>query len=439
MGTAAGVSRPRFGSIALGFGMRARLTVARIGLALTVTGAAGCASVAPHLELPTLDIAQPAFAATLGGYTGTTVVGGNRVEILLNGTEIFRAKLAAIRKARTTINYAQYVYEDGEPARDITRALADRCRAGVKVNVLLDSVGSLAMPTQYREELTGAGCRLEYYRPLSPLTIDRVNYRNHRRILVVDGVLGVTGGSGISGKWSGDGRQVGHWRDTDVLLEGPVVEQLQGAFAENWLETTGVAIGGPEYFPRRRLDVKGSVAAHVIRSSPASGSTAMYTMFLLALASAQRSIHITNPYFVPDEKLVSTLIAAAHRGVRVVLIVPGAIDHNLVRQASRSEFGRLIKNGIEIHEYRPALLHAKTMVVDGIWATVGSTNLDHRSFALSEELNVAIYDVATAQKLERVFAQDLANSRRVTYEAWSRRGVGSRILELLAVPLREQM
>jgi cardiolipin synthase A/B len=439
MGTASGASCPRFGSIDLGFGMRTRLAAMRIGVLLVLTSAAGCAGVAPHLELPTLDIAQPAFAATLGGYTGTTVVGGNRVEILLNGEEIFRAKLAAIRKARTTINYAQYVYEDGEPARDITRALANRCRAGVKVNVLLDSVGSLAMPMQYREELTGAGCRLEYYRPLSPFAIDRANYRNHRRILVVDGVLGVTGGSGISGKWSGDGRQEGHWRDTDVLLEGPVVEQLQGAFAENWLETTGVAIGGPEYFPRRRLDVKGSVAAHVIRSSPASGSTAMYTMFLLALASAQRSIHITNPYFVPDEKLMSTLIAAAHRGVRIVLIVPGAIDHNLVRQASRSEFGRLLKNGIEIYEYRPALLHAKTMVVDGIWATVGSTNLDHRSFALSEELNVAIYDVPTAQKLERVFAQDLANSRRVTYEAWSRRGVGSRILEILAIPLREQM
>jgi cardiolipin synthase len=419
--------------------MRARLAVARIGFALALTSAAGCASVAPHLELPTLDIAQPAFAATLGGYTGTTVVGGNRIEILLNGEEIFRAKLAAIRKAQKTINYAQYVYEDGAPARDITRALASRCRAGVKVNVLVDAVGSLAMPMSYREELTGAGCHLEYYRPLSPLAIDRANYRNHRRILVVDGVLGVTGGSWISGKWSGDGRQQGHWRDTDVLLEGPVVEQLQGAFAENWLEATGVAIGGPEYFPRRRLAVKGSVAAHIVRSSPASGSTAMYTMFLLALASAQRSIHITNPYFVPDEKLMRTLVGAAQRGVRVVLIVPGAIDHNLVRQASRSEFGRLLKSGVEIYEYGPALLHAKTMVVDGIWATVGSTNLDHRSFALNEELNVAIYDVAIAQKLERIFAEDLANSRRVTYEAWSRRSVGSRILEILALPLREQM
>ena len=419
--------------------MTPRSAPARIGLALLLTVTTGCAGVPPHLELPTLDIKQPAFAATLGAYTGTTVVGGNRVEILLNGEEIFPAKVALIRKARRTINYAQYVFEDGEPAREITEALAERCRAGVKVNVLLDAVGALAMPSQFRAEMTNAGCRVENYRPLSPFAIDRVNYRNHRRILVVDGLVGVTGGSGISGKWSGNGRQEGHWRDTDVLLEGPVVEQLQGAFAENWLEATGVAIGGPEYFPRRRLELKGAVDAQVVRSSPAGGSTSMYTMFLLALASAQHTIHITNPYFVPDDKMIDTLVGAAKRGVQVTLIIPGAIDHNLVRQASRAEFGRLLKNDIQIYEYRPALLHAKTMVVDGIWATVGSTNLDHRSFALNEELNVAIYDPETAQRLERVFEQDLGNSRRVIYKDWKNRSLASRFLELLALPLKEQM
>jgi len=242
-----------------------------------------------------------------------------------------------------------------------------------------------------------------------------------------------------SGKWSGNGRQQGHWRDTDVLVEGPVVEQLQGAFAENWLEATGVAIGGPEYFPRRRLDSKGLVDAQVVWSSPAGGSTAMYTMFLLALASARHSIHITNPYFVPDETMISTLLGAAQRGVEVVLLIPGAIDHNLVRQASRSKLGRLLQNGVQIYEYRPALLHAKTMVVDGIWATVGSTNLDHRSFSLNEELNVALYDADTAQRLERIFEDDLANSRPVLYEDWKNRSLTSRFLELLAFPLKEQM
>ena len=419
--------------------MNRRSGLARTALAVLLIVATGCAGVPPHLELPTLDIKQPAFAATLGAYTGTTVVGGNRVEILLNGEEIFPAKLALIRSARRTINYAQYVFEDGAPAKDIADALAERCRAGIKVNVLLDAVGALAMPNEFRDEMQDGGCRVENFRPLRPFSINRANYRNHRRILVVDGLVGITGGAGTSGKWSGNGRQEGHWRDTDIRIEGPVVEQLQGAFAENWLEATGVAIGGPEYFPRRRLESKGDVDAQVVRSSPAGGGTAMYTMFLLALASARHSIHITNPYFVPDEKMIDTLLAAAKRGVEIKLLIPGAIDHNLVRQASRSEFGRLLESGVQIYEYRPALLHAKTMVVDGIWATVGSTNLDHRSFSLNDELNVAIYDVATAQKLELIFAEDLSNSRRILYDDWNHRGMASRFLELLALPLKEQM
>jgi cardiolipin synthase A/B len=411
----------------------------RCGLAVMLVIIASCSRVPPHLELPHLETKQPAFAATLGGYSGTPVVGGNRVDILLNGEQIFPAKLAAIRSARRSISYAQYVFENGGPAEEIAAALAERCRAGVQVNVLLDAVGALAMPAELRSEMTEAGCRVESFRPLRPFTFDRFNNRNHRRILVVDGVVGVTGGSGISGKWSGNGKQSGHWRDTDVRIEGPVVEQLQGAFAENWLEATGVAIGGPEYFPRRRVGPKGRVDAQIVRSSPAGGSTAMYTVFLLAMSSARQSIHITNPYFVPDEKMIETLLDAARRGVKVVLLIPGAIDHNLVRQASRSEFGRLLKGGVLIYEYRPALLHAKTMVIDGTWATVGSTNLDHRSFALNEELNVVVYDGSIAHRLERVFAQDLANSRPVTYQEWSRRSLTSRFLELLSWPLREQM
>ena len=201
---------------------------------------------------------EPAFRSTLVAYTGNAVVPGNRVEVLLNGDQIFPAKIAAIRAARKSITYAQYVFEEGAPAADTAQALAERCRAGLPVHVLLDAVGALAMPVQYRDWMTEAGCEVASYRPLTPWTIDRVNKRNHRRILVVDGVVGVTGGSGTSGKWSGNGKQDGHWRDTDVRVEGPVVEQLQGAFVENWLEATGVALGGPAYFPRP-LEVKGGV------------------------------------------------------------------------------------------------------------------------------------------------------------------------------------
>jgi len=250
--------------------------------------------------------------------------------------------------------------------------------------------------------------------------------------------VGITGGSGTSGKWGGDGRTANHWRDTDVWVEGPVVEQLQGAFVENWLEATGVALGGADYFPRPR-ESKGRVSAQAVRSSPAGGSSALYTMFLLAMASAQRSIYITNPYFLPDDKMIDTVVQAAKRGVRVVLLLPGAIDHNLVRQASRSELGRLLRANIEVYEYQPALLHAKTMVVDGRWATVGSANLDPRSFSLNDEINLVVYDEAFAQRLERVFHDDLTRSKQVTYAAWKDRGLLGRLMEMLAIPVRSQM
>ncbi|HEY7041986.1 MAG TPA: cardiolipin synthase [Methylomirabilota bacterium] len=398
----------------------------------------GCAHVQPHLDLPDVPISDPSFRATLVGFTGGSVAGGNGVQILLNGEEVFPAKLAAIRSARKSITYAQYVFEEGAPAADTARALAEKCRAGVKVHVLLDGVGSLMMPAEYRDWMTEAGCQVASYRPLTPWTIDRVNYRNHRRILVVDGRIGITGGSGTSGKWSGNGKQEGQWRDTDIRVEGPVVSQLQGAFAENWLEATGAAIGGPDYFPWP-LARKGDVDAQIVRSSPAGGSVAMYTMFILAMASARHSIYITNPYFVPDDKMIGTLIEARQRGVRVVLILPGAIDHNLVRQASRSELGRLLKAGVKVYEYKAALLHAKTMVIDSMWATVGSTNLDRRSFELNEELNLVVYNGQVARRLEQVFVADLEQSREVTYAQWKDRGVFSRFMELLSIPVRDQL
>lgn len=407
-------------------------------LAAFLLAQGGCGHVQPHLEVPDLRIAEPSFRATVVGYAGGVVVGGNRIDVLLNGDEIFPAKLDLIRAARKTITYAQYVFEEGEPAADTAQALAERCRAGVKVHVLVDAVGSLMMPSQYRDWLTEAGCELAFYRPLSPWAMDRVNNRNHRRILVADGRVGVTGGSGTSGKWSGNGRQEGQWRDTDLRLEGPVVSQLQGAFAENWLEATGVALGGPDYFPSP-IEAKGQVESQIVRSSPAGGSVAMYTMFLLAIASARQSIYITNPYFVPDDKMLSTLLQARQRGVRVVLLLPGATDHNLVRQASRSELGRLLQAGVKVYEYRAALLHAKTMVIDSIWATVGSTNLDRRSFELNEELNLVVYNPDIARRLEGVFEADLRGSREVTYEAWKNRGILSRFLEALSLPFRDQM
>jgi cardiolipin synthase A/B len=410
-----------------------RLLIAFIALVLS---ASGCARVYPHLSLPTMELGEPSFFPTLEAYASAPITGGNTVEVLLNGEQIFPALIEGIQSAKRTITYAQYFYEDGPVARDIAEALAERCRAGVGVNVLLDAFGVANMPREYQQMMAHSGCHVAFFRPLKQQLFGKYNNRNHRRILVVDGRLGFTGGSGVSRKWMGNGRVEHHWRDTDIRLEGPVVEYLQAAFVENWLEATGMVLGGEAYFPRP-LEPRGDVYAQIVKSSPSAGSFAMYTTFLLAVNSARRTIHITNPYFVLDDTMRNALLAARRRGVRVTVLVPGAIDHNIVRQASRRQFGRMLRAGIEIYEYRPALLHSKTMVIDGVWATIGSTNLDNRSFAVNDELNVIVYSRAVAQHFERVFAEDVEHSARVTYEAWKDRGIGAKVLEALALPIRD--
>jgi cardiolipin synthase len=392
--------------------------------------------VHPHISLPALSLGEPSFFPTLEAYAGAPIVAGNTAEFLLNGEQIFPSILSAIRSAQKTITYAQYFYEDGPVSRDVAEALAERCRVGVGTNVLLDAFGTLSMPREYTELMTRSGCHVAYFRPLWQYIFRRYNNRNHRRILVVDGRVGFTGGSGVSRKWMGNGRVAHHWRDTDIRVEGPVVEYLQAAFAENWLETTGVVLGGEAYFPRP-IEARGDVYAQVVRSSPAAGSFAMYTTFLLAVSAARRSIDITNPYFVLDKKMQQAVVLAARRGVRVRVLVPGAIDHNIVRQASRRQFGEMLRAGIQIYEYTPALLHSKTMVVDGVWATIGSTNLDNRSFALNDELNLILYSRQVAQQLERIFVEDIAHSRPVTYAAWRDRGFTNKLLEVMALPIRD--
>jgi cardiolipin synthase A/B len=386
--------------------------------------------------LPALTVGDPAFVATLEAHLATPVVPGNHVSMLLNGDEIFPAKVAAVRSARTSITYAEYFWAEGDVGRELADALAERCRAGVPVKILLDGVGTLYMPAAHLATLQRAGCRVVSFRSLARWDPRRHNYRNHRRILVVDGRLGISGGSGVSEKWAGDGRQDGHWRDTDIRIEGPAVAGLQAAFAENWREATHELLGGAAYFPGP-LAPAGDVRVQVVPSSPAGGSYAVYTMVLLAMVSARRSILMTNPYFVLDGRMTDALLAAARRGVRVAALTPGKIDHDLVRSASRRDFGRLLQGGVQIFEYQPALLHSKTLVVDSTWATIGSTNLDNRSFALNDELNVAVHDARFARRLQEIFERDLERSRPVTYQEWRRRGLKERMMETLVFPIRD--
>ncbi|MGH7279572.1 MAG: phospholipase D-like domain-containing protein, partial [Candidatus Rokuibacteriota bacterium] len=277
---------------------------------------------------------------------------------------------------------------------------------------------------------------VEHFRPVSRAALHRFNYRNHRRVLVVDGRVGFTGGSGVGWEWMGNGLGE-RWRDTDVRVAGPVVRQIQGAFAENWFEATGVLLGGEAYYPPSVM--AGDVRAQAVRSAPVDGNVSMYSLFLLAITAARRSIHITNQYLVLDDALTAALVGAARRGVEVRLILPGQPTNPLVHAAGHRDVGRLLAAGIELYGYTAGRLHAKTMVVDRRWATVGSTNLDPRSFALNDELNLVAYDDVVARRLEAIFAEDLARSRPITRAEWEDTPLGVRLLGLLLTPFRGQL
>jgi cardiolipin synthase len=399
-------------------------------------GFPACSRVQPHVHIPRIALGDASFYPTIEAYTRAPIMAGNKVTLLLNGEQFFPAMLEAIRGARQTINYVQYSWEHTGVSSDFVEALAERCRAGVAVNLLLDGTGALRFPAEPRAMLTGAGCHVASFRPVGPLTLHRTNNRTHRRILIIDGRTAFTGGSGVSEKWEGDGRTEGKWRDTDVRIDGPVVQQLQAAFAENWLEATGVVLGNAAHFPPD-VPIAGEDVVQVVSSSPARGASEMYTTFLLAINSARRSIRITNPYFLPDDALMEALLAARRRGVHVQVLLPGQIDHQIVRQASRAGFEPLFQADVEIFEYQPALLHAKTMVIDGTWSTIGSANFDNRSFSLNDELNVVIYGSAFGSLMDGVFAQDVRRAQRIAYEDWQSRPITDRLVELIVLPIRD--
>jgi cardiolipin synthase A/B len=402
-----------------------------------------CAKVLGVKQIPEIKVGEATFFRTIEAHTDAPVTSGNRVDVLLNGDETFPVMLGEIRKAKSTITFAQYLYQDGSIARELAQAFAERCRIGVKAEILLDRHGSGNVPSDIIATMKDAGCHVEYFRRVEadgiifPWKLLRYNYRSHRRVLVIDGRIGFTGGYGISEAWTGNGRTPEHWRDTNARIEGPVVRFLQAAFAESWLETTGIALGGDGYFPH--LESSGNLTAQIVKSSPTGGSFQNYMLFLLSINSAQKSVLITNPYFIPDPVMTEALLKAAGRGVRVVVLVPGKTDSQFTYTASRSHYGPLLLGGAKVFEYQASLMHAKTIVIDGIWATIGSTNFDNRSFALNQEINVTIYDKGTAQRLERIFQEDLKYSKEITYTAWRSRGIFERLFEFFSFPIREQL
>lgn len=412
-------------------------------LFLVVLLLSACAGLTPINDMPNIVLGEPSFYPTLAAHTDASIIAGNQVELLFNGDQIFPAMLQAIRSARKSITYAQYLYEDGAIAYEIAEAFAERCRAGVQVRILIDSLGGGNIPKDIPDLWKKSGCQLEWFERIkalqfvTPWELLNYNHRSHRRILVVDGKIGFTGGHGVGNAWTGNGRTPEHWRQTDVRVEGPIVQQLQAAFVESWRRTTGNVLGDDSYFPA--LDLQGKVYAQIVKSSPLGGSFGLYLLFLLSITSAQKSIHIANPYFFPDNRIEEALINAVKRGVKVVVLTPEKGDHAATSSASHSGFGPFLRGGVEIYEYHPALMHTKAMVVDGVWATVGSANLDYRSLAINEEINLVVYDAAFAAQLEKSFQEDLKYSKKLTYEAWNTRPFVDKILEWFSLPIKEQL
>ncbi len=403
----------------------------------------GCAKVRAIHDVPEISFDDAASFPTIEALTDAPIVSGNKLEILQNGDGTFPVMLRDIQTAKSTITFAQYLVKGGVLAAEFARSFAQRCQAGIKVYILFDSQGSSDAPDDLAATMRKPGCELEYFRRIQapqvvlPWKLIQYNYRNHRRILVVDGRIGFTGGYALTDDWLGDGVTRDHWRDTNVRIEGPAVRYLQAAFTDSWLETTGDLLGGEGIFPR--LESHGRTPLQLVKSSPVGGSFQNYILYLLAITWAKKSILITNPYFIPDDHMIGALLKATARGVHVVVLVPARSDFKITYRASRRHYGEMLQGGIEIYEYSPALLHSKIMIVDGVWATVGSTNFDNRSFALNEELNVGVYDRDVAQKLEQIFATDLKRSRRVTYEEWQARPLKEKFFELFAFPVEEQL
>ncbi len=383
-------------------------------------------------------VADEQFPRSMGSLLQPNMLAGNAVTVLSNGDEIFPAMLDAITRARRTITFETFIYWSGDVGRAFADALCERARAGVEVHVVLDWFGASKMDPAILSELEDCGVEVERYHPVRWYTVRKLNNRTHRKILVVDGAVGFTGGVGIADEWRGDARDETEWRDLHFRVEGPVVGQLQRAFMDNWLKTHSTVLHGDAYFPA--LDARGPTTAQVFMSSADEGSESARLMFLLSIACAAESISIATAYFVPDTLTVRTLLHARERGVRVRVLVPGPrIDKRVVRRASRSRWTDLIEAGVEIHEYRPTMYHAKLMIVDGVWVSVGSANFDNRSFRLNDEANLNAYDRDLAERLTAEFDADLARATLITPEAWRARPWHERLREHAAGLLRAQL
>lgn len=359
------------------------------------------------------DTNDPQFRRSLGVLLGPPILEGNKVEALLNGDQIFPSMLEAIRSAKKTITFETYIYWSESIGREFADALMERARAGVKVHVMLDFMGSVKMDLAQIDAMKQAGVQVQRYHKPVWWKLARLNNRTHRKLLVIDGKVGYTGGVGIADQWRGNAQDEKHWRDTHFRIEGPVVGQVQAVFNDNWLKATGTVLDGPDYFPA--LQPVGDMPAQMFSSSPTGGSESMHLMYLMAITSARKTIDLAAAYFVPDDLTIRTLIEAAKRGVRVRILMPGKIiDSDLVKAASRERWGELLAAGVKLAEYQPTMYHVKALVVDNLLVSVGSTNFDNRSFSINDEANLNVLHEGFAREQSAIFEDDWRRANPVT-------------------------
>lgn len=370
------------------------------------------------IDAPDHPLDSREFTELLATLTDAQLHSQNRVEVLTNGPCFYQAELDAIANARETINLEAYIFHKGEIGAKFRDALTERARAGVKVKLIIDFIGSFSVRKSWFRELIEAGGRVEWYHSLRIDLIPQINNRTHRELMVIDGEIGFIGGAGIDDHWykrtAGDPR----WRDTVCRVTGPAVTSLQSVFAENWLRVSGEILASDDYF-HDRSEQAGSIAM-IVNSTPAAGSTRARILFQMLIACARKRVYITTPYFLPDRSARKAVRKAIReRGVDIRILTPGThSDHMLTRGSSERLYGSLLKAGAKIYEYKPAMIHAKVLIADGVWSVVGSTNFDHRSFELNDEVNLAVRDAAVAARLSEDFEKDLRESREITWEEW---------------------
>ena len=353
-----------------------------------------------------------AFRNSLSAFVGTPFVASNRLTRLNNGDEIFPAMLNALRAATNTINLETFLWHSGSLSDEFIAAISERARAGVQVRIITDAIGSMDLDAADVEKLRAAGVNFNFYNPMRLHVLPRFYFRDHRKLLIVDGAVGFTGGVCIADEWSGDAQTARQWRETHFRVEGPVVAQLQGVFAANWLKTEGELLFGEKFFPE--LSASGESLAQAFRSGPQDGREIARLVYLSAIAGARENIRIAQSYFVPDDLAMEALLAACERGVRVEIITPSVIDAGAVRRASRSLWPQLLAAGASIYEYGPAMYHCKFMIVDDTFVTAGSVNFDQRSFRINDESNINVFDAKLAAQLIADFEDDKRHSTRAT-------------------------